>query len=102
MYEPQRPPASVFLLLLIIPGVVLGQSDIPIPDRPFDQDFHVSHAPVVVGLLADRIGLSRSVALTAFSYLAASILLSIGAFRFAPRDTQRMEALLRSEVLDPI
>ena len=59
-------------------------------------------APAVVGFLADRIGLSRSVALTAFSYLAASILLSIGAFRFAPRDTQRMEALLRSEVLDPI
>ena len=53
-------------------------------------------APAVVGFLADRIGLSRSVALTAFSYLAASILLSIGAFRFAPRDTQRMEALLRS------
>jgi MFS family permease len=59
-------------------------------------------APVVVGLLADRIGLSRSVALTAFSYLAASILLSIGAFKFAPRDTQRMEAWLRSEVPDPI
>jgi hypothetical protein len=36
------------------------------------------------------------VALTAFSYLAASILLSVGAFCFAPRDTQRMEALLRS------
>jgi sugar phosphate permease len=53
-------------------------------------------APAVVGFLADRIGLSRSVALTAFSYLAACILLSIGAFRFAPRDAQRMEALLRS------
>ena len=59
-------------------------------------------APVVVGLLADRIGLSRSVALTALSYLAASILLSIAAFAFAQRDTQRMESMLASEVLDPI
>jgi MFS family permease len=59
-------------------------------------------APVVVGILADRIGLSHSVALTAFSYFAASILLSIGAFAFAERDTQRMELAMRSEVLDHI
>jgi len=59
-------------------------------------------APVIVGILADRIGLSRSVALTALSYFAASILLSIAAFAFAPRDTRRMEAMLRSEVLDSV
>lgn len=59
-------------------------------------------APVVVGILADHIGLSRAVALTAFSYLAASILLSIAAFGFARRDTGRMEAMLRFEVLDRV
>lgn len=59
-------------------------------------------APVIVGFLADRIGLSRSIALTALSYLAASILLSIAAFGFARRDTQRLDALLAFEALSRI
>jgi len=59
-------------------------------------------APVVVGLLADRIGLSHAVADTAASYVAASILLTAAALIFARRDTQSMEALLASEVLAEI
>jgi hypothetical protein len=31
------------ILLLIIPGVTLGQSNIPLADTPFDQDVHESH-----------------------------------------------------------
>ena len=59
-------------------------------------------APVGVGLLADRIGLSHAVADTAASYVAASILLTAAALIFARRDTQSMEALLASEVLAEI
>ncbi len=56
-------------------------------------------APIVVGLLADRIGLSHSVAVTSASYVVASILLATAAFVYARRDTQSMEAMLASEAL---
>lgn len=54
-------------------------------------------AAVIVCILADRVGLSHSVAVTAWSYLAASVLLSTAAFVFVHRDTQRTEAMLASE-----
>ena len=59
-------------------------------------------APVVVGLLADRIGLSRAVAMTAASYVAASVVLTTAALVFARRDTQTMEATLASEAFAEI
>jgi MFS family permease len=54
-------------------------------------------APVVVGFLADRIGLSHAMAVTASSYVLASVLLLMAAFRFAPRDSERMRVMLASE-----
>jgi MFS family permease len=48
-------------------------------------------APLVVGFLANRIGLSNAVAITSLSYIVASILLAVAAFVFSPRDTQRMQ-----------
>jgi MFS family permease len=56
-------------------------------------------APVVVGFLADRIGLSHAMAVTASSYVLASILLLMAAFWFAPRDSERMRVMLESEAL---
>jgi MFS family permease len=56
-------------------------------------------APVVVGFLADRIGLSHAMAVTASSYVVASILLLMAAFWFAPRDSERMRVILESEAL---
>jgi len=47
-------------------------------------------APVVVGFLADRYGLSYAMALASFSYVIASVLLLIAALGFARRDTERM------------
>jgi MFS family permease len=54
-------------------------------------------APVVVGFLADRIGLSHAMAVTASSYVLASVLLLMAVFRFAPRDSERMRVMLASE-----
>jgi len=56
-------------------------------------------APVVVGYLADRIGLSYAIALTSLSYVIAAALLLTAAFVFAPRDTHRMSATLAAEAL---
>lgn len=47
-------------------------------------------APLVVGYLANRIGLSDAIAVTSLSYILASILLSIAAFGFSRRDSDRM------------
>jgi MFS family permease len=47
-------------------------------------------APLAVGYLANRIGLSNAIAATSLSYIGASILLSIAAFGFARRDSDRM------------
>jgi MFS family permease len=58
-------------------------------------------APVVVGYLADRIGLSYAMAATASSYVIASILLLIAVFFFARRDTERMQATLAAEAIIP-
>ena len=56
-------------------------------------------APIVVGYLSERIGLSRAMALTSLSYVVASVLLVIAALVFAPRDTERMRATLAVEAL---
>ena len=56
-------------------------------------------APVVVGLLADRIGLSHAMAATASSYVVASLLLLTAALKFAKADTARMQAALTNSAL---
>lgn len=56
-------------------------------------------APVVVGYLSERIGLSYAIAVTSVSYVVASGLLLIAALAFAPRDTERMRATLAAEAL---
>jgi MFS family permease len=56
-------------------------------------------APVVVGYLSERIGLSRAMALTSLSYVVASVLLVTAALAFAPRDTERMRTTLAAEAL---
>jgi MFS family permease len=55
-------------------------------------------APVLIGYLSGRIGLSYAMAIAASAYVIASILLFIAAFVFAPRDTARMRAALVTEV----
>ncbi len=55
-------------------------------------------APVLIGYLSGRIGLSHAMALAACAYVIASILLFVAAFVFAPRDTARMRAALVTEV----
>jgi MFS family permease len=56
-------------------------------------------APVIVGFLADRIGLSKSIAVTASSYVIASVLLLIAALRYARRDVARMQDTLIVEAI---
>jgi hypothetical protein len=56
-------------------------------------------APVIVGLLADRIGLSYAMAATASSYVVASALLMIAALKFAKCDTERMQLALATDAL---
>jgi MFS family permease len=51
-------------------------------------------APVVVGFLAGRIGLSRAVAVSAAAYAVACILLLTAALVFARRDTRMLESAL--------
>jgi MFS family permease len=55
-------------------------------------------APVLIGYLSGRIGLSYAMALAASAYVIASILLLIAALVFAPRDTARMQTVLAMEV----
>jgi len=54
-------------------------------------------APVVVGILADRLGLSNAIAITASAYVIASLLLLVAALRFAKPDIERMRATLLAE-----
>jgi len=57
-----------------------------------------STAPLVVGFLSERIGLSHAMALTSLSYVLASVMLTIAALVFAPRDTERMRAALQPQL----
>jgi MFS family permease len=54
-------------------------------------------APVVVGILADRLGLSNAIAITASAYVIASVLLLVAALRFAKADIERMRVTLAAE-----
>ncbi len=54
-------------------------------------------APIVVGYLADRIGLGNSIALTSLAYVVACAILLVTGLRFAHRDIERMEATLAAE-----
>jgi MFS family permease len=59
-------------------------------------------APVIVGFLADRIGLSHAMALTSLSYVIASILLVVAVLGFVRRDSARMEAILAAELVSSV
>ena len=54
-------------------------------------------APLVVGYLANRIGLGNAIAVTSFSCIGASILLAVAAFGFARRDSDRMVLAIASD-----
>lgn len=56
-------------------------------------------APIFVGYLSERIGLSHAMALTSLSYVIASVLLLIAVFGFVRGDSERMQAVLASETL---
>jgi MFS family permease len=59
-------------------------------------------APVVVGVLAGRIGLDRAVAVTGAAYAVACVLLLIASLGFARRDTMAMEAELSAVAANTI
>ena len=54
-------------------------------------------APVLVGWLSERFGLSIAIATAASAYWIAALLLLVAAFRFAPRDTERLRLELAAE-----
>jgi MFS family permease len=56
-------------------------------------------APLIVGFLADRIGLSHAMALTSLSYVVASVFLLTAVLGFVCRDSARMEAILLAEAV---
>jgi MFS family permease len=56
-------------------------------------------APLVVGILADRFGLSHAMAFAAMSYVIASILLLVAALGFARRDIHRMQAMCTDDAV---
>jgi sugar phosphate permease len=56
-----------------------------------------STAPLVVGYLSEKIGLSHAIALTSLSYVAASALLLTAVFFFVGRDAERMQRTLLAE-----
>ncbi len=54
-------------------------------------------APVLVGWLSERFGLSNAIAMAASAYWVAALLLTVAALRFAPRDTERLRLELAAE-----
>ena len=54
-------------------------------------------APIVVGVLADRLGLSSAIAVTASAYVVAALLLFLAALRFAKSDIERIRRTLIAE-----
>lgn len=54
-------------------------------------------APVLVGWLSERYGLSIAIATAASAYWVAALLLVVAAFRFAPHDTERLRLELAAE-----
>jgi MFS family permease len=59
-------------------------------------------APVIVGFLSERIGLSHAMAMTSLSYVVASILLLTACVGFVRRDSARMEGILAAEAAIPL
>ena len=53
-------------------------------------------APLVIGIVATKHGLSVSIALASIVYIAAGLLLVAGAFLFAQRDVERIQGHVRS------
>ncbi len=56
-------------------------------------------APVAIGLLAQREGLSFAISLAAVAYVVAALLLTTAALVTAPKDTERLIAELRQQPL---
>ena len=54
-------------------------------------------APLVIGIVATRHGLSVSIALASVVYIVAGLLLLCGAFWFANRDVARMQKVIQSD-----
>jgi MFS family permease len=54
-------------------------------------------APLIVGFLANHIGLGEAIAVTSSAYVGASILLLVAAFVFSRRDTERMQLMIKSD-----
>ena len=54
-------------------------------------------APVLVGWLSVRYGLSNAIAMAASAYWVAALLLVVAALRFAPHDTERLRRELSAE-----
>ena len=54
-------------------------------------------APVLVGWLSVRFGLSKAIAMAASAYWVAALLLVVAALRFAPHDTERLRQELAAE-----
>lgn len=54
-------------------------------------------APVIIGYLAQREGLSRAIAVTSSSYVAAALLLMVGVLFFVRRDAAKMDAEIAAD-----
>ena len=59
-------------------------------------------APLVVGYLSGKMGLSHAIAVTAAAYVIASVLLFIAGLVYAPRDTERLRVSLAGQAAVPI
>lgn len=60
-------------------------------------------APVVIGYLSQRVGLSRAIATSASLYVVASLILTTAVIAFVRRDVARMEAQIAAETaLSPV
>jgi MFS family permease len=55
-------------------------------------------APILIGYLALRVGLSRAIAMTSSSYVLSALLLFTGVLLFVKRDAAKMEAEIAADV----
>jgi MFS family permease len=54
-------------------------------------------APLVVGIIATSYGLGPAIAMASVVYVAAGLLLILGAFGFAQRDVARTQAVIQAD-----
>jgi len=54
-------------------------------------------APILIGYLSLRVGLSRAIAMTSLSYVASALLLFMGVLLFVRRDVAKMEAEIAAD-----